>query len=54
MSLVDFYNAFINIYKAKWAGPCDAMQSIFKRFKTEFQDEVTFSQVFYTFTFLNA
>ncbi|KAI8907831.1 nucleoside diphosphate kinase [Gorgonomyces haynaldii] len=29
---------------AKWAGPCDAMQSIFKRLKTQYGDQLTVSQ----------
>jgi hypothetical protein len=30
---------------AKWAGPCDAMGSIFKRFKTEYGESLSFYQV---------
>jgi hypothetical protein len=32
-------------HKAKWAGPCDAMQTMYKRFKTEFGDQLTYHQV---------
>jgi hypothetical protein len=30
---------------AKWAGPCEAMQSVYKRFKVEFGESLTYHQV---------
>lgn len=34
----------LDVY-AKWAGPCEAMQSIFKRMKLDFADGLQFYQV---------
>jgi thiol-disulfide isomerase/thioredoxin len=43
LKVIDVYGKIV-IYKAKWAGPCEPMQTIFKKSKQEYGEGILFIQ----------
>lgn len=44
LKVVDVYAKWAGTYACNYKGPCEAMQSIFKRLKLQYNEAVNFSQ----------